>query len=260
MKSIKKKLAAFTLIELLVVIAIIAILAAMLLPALAAAKRKAQRISCVNNLKQIGIAFRTWSVDNQDRFPMAVGTTEGGVKEYYDVNSGNGSVQSGAYSHMAFCVMSNELSAAKLLVCPSDTGTRTVASTFTPGDGTKSTMTNTANVSYVINGQGIDTYPSLLLALDRNVGGGTTPTAPPPTTLYTGGAGTSTHNFSSVNGDVISPAFGWGDIMHLKQGNIGLCDGSVQQVSTPKLKLQLTNTPTVGYSNTIFFPNANELK
>ena len=82
MKSIKKKLAAFTLIELLVVIAIIAILAAMLLPALAAAKRKAQRINCVSNLKQIGLSFKTWSVDNQDRYPMVVNTTDGGALEW----------------------------------------------------------------------------------------------------------------------------------------------------------------------------------
>ncbi len=70
--------AAFTLVELLVVIAIIAILASLLLPALSAAKQTAQSISCVNNLKQMGVAMVMYSDDNADRL----------VPAEYDVSKG----------------------------------------------------------------------------------------------------------------------------------------------------------------------------
>jgi prepilin-type N-terminal cleavage/methylation domain-containing protein len=76
---------AFTLIELLVVIAIIAILAALLLPALSAAKRKAQRMQCLNNLHQVYIGCFIYVSDSSDWFPIW-----GGYDAAHPVNVING--------------------------------------------------------------------------------------------------------------------------------------------------------------------------
>ena len=78
-------------ITLLAVVAILAVLGAMLLPALSAAKRKAQKISSVSNLKQVGLAARIFAGDNGDRMPVSFDEMKnelGTDKVTYDVETG----------------------------------------------------------------------------------------------------------------------------------------------------------------------------
>jgi prepilin-type N-terminal cleavage/methylation domain-containing protein/prepilin-type processing-associated H-X9-DG protein len=274
MKNQKK---AFTLIELLVVIAIIAILAAMLLPALAAAKKKAQRINCTNNLKQDGLAFRIWEGDNGDRYPQAVTYVSGGANEYLTHQNGAGAVTAGNPLNpgMAFMVMSNELSTPKILFCPSDamhTAGNGYATNFSfpdllgctaPPANSKAPAGLVTKISYFINADASEASPQDIMIGDGNIGNvGTAGNAASsyrfgattPGQLPSGSGGNAVQLFAGA-WSTAANAWAWtANDFHQKSGNLGMADGSVQSASIAGLHTYLSNSTNsaLGVFN---FPN-----
>jgi prepilin-type N-terminal cleavage/methylation domain-containing protein len=253
MKTMNKQKSAFTLIELLVVIAIIAILAAMLLPALAAAKRKAQKINCTNNLKQVGLSFRLWEGDNNDRYPMAVSTSSGGSMEYVEhYASATAMTPAGTYDPaVTFQVMSNQLSTPKILYCPSDNLHTAAATNFSNasllGNSTITVGSVTA-VSYFLNGDAVESDPQMIMTGDCNIGTTTAGTA--AAQRYGSPTGTSqTVAVQYKTGQI----WGWtANDLHQKAGNLQMSDGSVQSATITGLATYLMNG-----TNTVIAPAFN---
>ena len=179
---------AMTLFEVGVVVAVVIILVAIFLPR--AANKHSPEIVCVNNLKWIGLAYKVWAGDNNDILPMGVSVTNGGSM---------GLVVTGDVAS-TFEVMSDELSTAKILICPADL--RSPAINFT--------ALTSSNISYFV---GVDvtndSNPELIISGDANLEFGGMPVKSGLRSFWT------------------NDPVGWSTDRHIRKGNIGLADGSV---------------------------------
>ena len=205
---------ALTLTEVLVSVAIVGVLAGVAFLVFHRSKAvhrivrhdRSTEIQCVNNLKQIGLAFRIWEGDNGGKLPMQVPANMGGAME--PARRGNVA--------RIFQVMSNELSTPRILVCPADAD-RSVANGFVSGF-------DNSHVSYFAGLDANDLEWQGLLSGDDNF-------------AINGRPVKSGLLLLATNAPV-----SWTDARHVNQGNIGLADGSVQTTGSSSLRQLLVQT------------------
>ena len=142
----KSRRAAFSVVEVLVMVAVILVLAAVFIRP-AGKPPRGQRIKCVNNLKNVGLAFRIFATDNGDRFPG-------------NLLASNVTDLASITVEQVFGFLTNELSTPKILYCPKDTE-RKPAESFT--------NFSAKNISYFASLTSQETRPQSLLAGDRNI-------------------------------------------------------------------------------------------
>ena len=198
---------AFTLIELLIVIAIFAIFFALIdFGPPRSVKMKAQRIACVSNLKEMGMAFRLWENDHGDQYPMSVSVTNGGAMELIAPDQ----------AYVLWQTVSNQLTSPKALWCPADTKAAS-ATSFSTGF-------SDANISYFVNLDAVETYPQMIMLGDDNLLVNGKPVKPGILNLWT------------------NTTIAWTKDRHNGAGNIGMADGSAQQVAISGLTNALIQT------------------
>ncbi|HZF00715.1 MAG TPA: type II secretion system protein [Methylomirabilota bacterium] len=200
-QTTKRGRGAFSLTELLVVIGVVAVLAAMLLPANSGPRRKwvAQRINCINNLKQDALASKLWANDNGGKYPMEISFANRGAMEFAERG----------IACPIFQAMSNELSTPRILICPADEK-HFPATNFT-------TDFNNSKISYFVGLNASEANPQSFLAGDDNFAINGKPVQ---------------SGILNLQGNRVE----WTNERHHRAGNIALADGSVQQINNESLE------------------------
>ena len=194
-----------TLVEVLVLIAIIAIIVALIPHGSHSGKTRAQRIICSNNLKQVGLSYRVWANDHEGQYPFA-----------YTSTGGSTAWKNSPETFRHFQVLSNELVTPKILICRADQARR-VATNFHEFSN--------ANLSYFVGLDAREDAPHSILSGDRNITGG----------MLSNGF----LRVLNANSEA-----GWTKEIHQDAGNIGLGDGSVQQLTVAGLRRQIALAAT----------------
>ena len=189
-----------TLVEVLISIVVVAVLAMLLLPALAKSRARSSRLGCVSNLKQVGLAFRTWSSDQGDKFPWSVSTNQGGTLEFANTAA--------VFRH--YHAVSNELSSPRVLTCEKDQQRRRASSW-------DQLTSDSVHLSYFLGLSADETRPQMILSGDRNL-----------TTNGRLASGLVPIRSNTVVG--VAP------LLHTHYMNVGLADGSAQQFAADELQ------------------------
>ena len=206
---------ALTLIEVMLVIVLLFILGGLVLYCLlptSTSSRRAPRIHCSNNLKQIGLSYKVFANDNDDKFPFQVTNSLafGNITQTW----------------MHFQAMSNEMGSAKILICRADLE-RVTNMCFDFSLGLEATATSlstrsNAAVSYAASLDAHETLPEVILVSDRH--------------LLTTPGNLAGRLYLAVSN--AAPA-SWTTNLHNSAGNYALSDGSVQQVTSANLASQI---------------------
>lgn len=201
-------LAALTRVEILVIVGVLLLLAVIFIASmtLGEAKSYACQMACESNLKQIGIAFRTWEENYNDMYPMRYFTNADGSAKYAD----------GSNVFRYFQVMSNQLQDPRVVTCPSDV--RKPASDFE--------HLKNQNLSYFVGLQADETWPAMLLSGDRNLVTNRVDVVPGLVTIGT------------------NMQVDWSAKTHNLRGNFVFADGSVEAGSGGTFQMYIGRTGT----------------